>query len=86
MDAEAFNDIGNFFEFPISLKTPRDAHDVQWKAACSSRTSAPQSGASPARIEGYRVFEADLSALFYLSAVRKPKSNKEVHHSWQKLN
>ena len=29
---------------------------------------------------GYRGF------ILYLSAVYNPKSNKEVHHSWQKLN
>ncbi len=35
-------------------------YDCPWQSA-----SGAQSGTSPSRIEGFREFEADLSALFY---------------------
>ena len=40
-----------------------DAHDVLRKAAMQLHIGA-QSGVSPSRIEGFREFEADISALF----------------------
>ncbi len=56
--------IGNFASYYTKMLR-KDAHDVQKKAALQPRIGA-QSETSPSRIEGFREFKADLSALFYV--------------------
>ena len=59
-----------------------DAHDVLRKAALQLHIGA-QSGASPGGNEGFREFEADLSALLYFTFIGNKYLKTEGKIKWK---
>ena len=68
----AFCLIGNYDEFPIKPKsTARMRPDACGICLLKQTASGAQSVTSPSKIEGFREFEADLSALFLERRVKR---------------